>query len=314
MAYQTYEERQGRGLLLHIAIPGYLPLSFRRLMKAAFEKCDDNDPEIRTFLVGLVRDFERCVKDTVLRGEGIFAHSQDHFDKAQIYIQEMLLSKGTNRWGKETFMHYAEGHPESVINFLDYVLYHEEPAGKGLCDRIQEVFDNNPTAYAVRQTQNDEGRPVRKICAAMGKHSASKLRDALERIEASNAKRVLDILGDADELLKQGIYTSAIEEGWGAVEYAAKQLAKQRKGHSGNTLGSAISNLLKDIDKNSFQAYILEMVAGVNKYANNTGKRHKLDIPSNTTREDAMAYLGVCAMAADWIISQMLEQPDGEGE
>ena len=311
MAYQTYEERQGRGLPLQLAIPGYLTLRFRRLMKAAFEKCDDNDPEIRTFLVGLVRDFERCVKDTVLRGEGIFAHSQDHFDKAQIYIQEMLLSKGTNRWGKETFMHYAEGHPESVINFLDYVLYHEEPAGKGLCDRIQAVFDNNPTAYAVVRTQNEEGKPVRKIRPAMGKHSASKLRDALERIEESEVKRVLDILGEAEELLDNGNYTSAVNEGYAAVEYAAKRLAKQRTGHSGNVLMGAINRL--NVSQESFQASIFKMVNIVSKYGNN-GKRHKLDIPSDATQEDAVMYLGICAMAADYLISQMIEQPNGEGE
>ncbi len=315
MAYQTFEERQGRGLPLQIAIPGCLPMRFRRIMHRAFQDADYKDSEYRAYLIKVVDGFYERVNYPVLHGEGIFKGStpDSHFEEALGYIRKVLHGKGTNRWGEEAFMHDAEGYPESVINFLDYVLYHEEPAGKGLCDRIQEVFDNNPTAYAVRQTQNDEGRPVRKICAAMGKHSASKLRDALERIEVSNAKRVQNILWDADKLLNKAEYTSAVNEGYAAVEYAAKQLAKQRKGHSGNTLNSAIRNLITTLDQNSFPASILEMVEIMSKYGNH-GNRHKLDIPINTTREDAVMYLGVCAMAADWLISQMIEQPIGEGE
>ncbi len=325
MAYQSYEELQGRGLPLEIAIPGYLSVRFRSNLISAFEEHNyapdsidwsDQDALERLVdfaqsgpygrsvdmlnsleLIGGVRDF----KVDVLGYRRSQLPNVDSASAAIKYIIRVLEG------------YPAEGQPESVINIVDYFLAHAYTLSEEICDAIERVFINNPTAYAVVRTRNKAGTTPRRIQRAMGDHSAIKLRDALERIEESNAERVLDILRDADELLINRTYPAAVSEGYLAVEYAAKKLAKQRTGRSGNTLQSAINYLSKGMDKNSFPASILQMVEIVSKYGNN-GKRHKLDIPINTTREDAVMYLGVCAMAADWLISQMIEQPVGEGE
>ena len=325
MTYQTFEERQGRVLLLQIVIPGYLSERFRNNLIRAFEEHDYAPDSIDWSDAGAL---ERYV-DTAQSGP--YGRSVDILNSLELmggvrgfkvnvlgYRPSQLpnvdnVSEAINYITKVLEGYPAEGQPESVINIADYFLANASTLSGEICDEIERVFINNPTAYAVVRTRNEAGKTLRRIHRAMGNHSAIKLRDALERIEESNAERVLGILWDADERLNEGFYSAAVEEGYGAVEYAAKKLAKQRTGNSGNELGKAIKNLHKVFDKESFPASILQMVEIMGKYANN-GKRHKLAIPSNTTREDAVMYLGVCAMAADWLISQMIEQPDGEGE
>lgn len=325
MTYQTFEERQGRGLLLQIVIPGYLSERFRNNLIRAFEEHDYAPDSIDwSDAVGL----ELLVDGSL---SGPYGRRVDMLNSLELmggvrgfkvdvlgYRRSQLpnvdnVSEAINYVTKVLEGYPAEGQPESVINIADYFLANASTLSEGICDAIERVFINNPTAYAVVRTRNEAGRTLRRIHRAVGNHSANKLRDALERIEESDEKRVMDILRDADELLNKAAYPSAVNEGYTAVEYAAKKLAKQRTGNSGNELGKAIKNLHKVFDKESFPASILQMVEIMGKYANN-GKRHKLDIPSDTTREDAVMYLGVCAMAADWLISQMIEQPVGEGE
>ena len=96
MTDQTYEERQGRGLHLQIAIPGCLPMRFRRELALAFQEYGDDysDPEICTFLVKSVRDFYARANHPVLHGENKIPRGlpELYVEKAMEYIKEMLLS------------------------------------------------------------------------------------------------------------------------------------------------------------------------------------------------------------------------------
>lgn len=329
MAHPTFEERQGRGFLLHIAIPGYLSEQFRSNLISAFEEHDyaphpvadwsDQDALERFVdsaieggpygrnvaalnslcLISGVRGFMLDVLG--FRRSELF--TDDNEEETMGYIREVL----------ETYP--AEGQQESVINFVDYFLANT-PAefGNEICDAIERVFINNPTAYAVVRTQDTSGLPIREIHPALDDHSARLMGEEISRIAESSAVGARTYLSKAAKYLLDGDEIAGVRESWLAVEAAAQQLT----GKPDQRLDRALHEIRREgLIPNSFISKLFCTTASqFDDYANKyPGLRHASSnaIPLDMDMWQARFFHGQSVNLVGYLIPY-LDNPNKDNE
>ncbi len=215
-------------------------------------------------------------------------------------------------------LHYIaallEGGPaDEVVNLCDYFMRDWTTHQVG--GKIAEVFQDNPSAYAIETTQNAEGRTIRYLYPAMDEMSAELLGGSIENINESGAIGIHTHIRQGATCLDARDYAGGVREGYLALESVARQLTGKPK--------QQLSEALREIRKNELipdpaLGEIIDTISGkLSRYANQQeGARHSLttkDKPDIGSQE-ALFFYGMCIMATGYLASKLTMQQNGEGE
>ena len=304
----TYLQREGKSPLPEMARARHLSRSFRRELMLAFQ------------YVCLNRDTYRDpMGNTVMPN-----HFQANWDilhrklyDYKMYVLDLYPSEiPYSNWEgdlKYIIRLLTGSEADDVVNLCDYFMRDWTTHQVG--GKIAEVFQNNPSAYAIETTQNAEGRTLRYLYPAMDEMSAELLEGSIENINESGAIGVHTHIRQGATCLDARDYAGGVREGYLALESVARQLTGKSK--------QQLSEALREIRKNELipapaLGEIIDAISGkLSRYANQQeGARHSLttkDEPDIGSQE-ALFFYGMCIMAAGYLASKLTMQQNGEGE